>query len=92
MTPKDILTWAAVVAQCVAAVLWLLSTIVKVSAKKVEAEYQKVHGPGSGPFQIVDDADGSDFIATLQRQVRWNRSAALMTGLGMGLQATATAL
>lgn len=91
MNLKDGLTWAAVAVQGVAAVLWLGSTFVKVSAEKIVAEYQKIHGTGSGPAQIVGE-DGSDFYATVERQSQWNRWAALATGIGVGLQAAASAI
>jgi hypothetical protein len=91
VSAKDLLTWAAVGIQFVAAFLWLASTRVKVTAESVVAEYQKVHGPNSGPAQIVSE-DGSDFTATAERQSRWSGWAAIVTGLGLGVQAIAAAL
>jgi hypothetical protein len=88
---KDGLTWAAVAVQGVAALLWLGSTVVRVSAARVLAEHKKIYGPHSGPMQITGE-DGSDILATIERQSRWNRWAALTTGVGIGLQAVATAL
>jgi len=90
MTIKDALTWLSIGVQAGAAILWFASTMVKVSAAKVEADYQKIHGPQSGPFQII--TDGNDFIETAQRQGRWSGWAAMATGAGIGLQAIATAL
>lgn len=91
MTLKDMLTWGAIAMFGVSALLWIASTQVKVSAAKVEAEYQKIHGPQSGPFQIVTE-DGSDFCETVQRQARWSRSAAFATAFALILQAAATAV
>ncbi|MGN6363351.1 hypothetical protein [Asticcacaulis taihuensis] len=91
MSSKDGLTWAAIIVQIVAALLWLGSTIVKVSADKVLTDYQKIHGADSGPHQVANE-DGSDFYATVECQSKWNRYAALATGLGIGLQAVVTAL
>jgi hypothetical protein len=85
---KELLTWGAVAMLGISALLWFASTLVKVSAAKVEADYQKTHGPGSGPAQIVG-GDGSDFFATVQRQARWSRWAAVATGLALILQAGA---
>lgn len=73
------------------AVLWLLSTHVKVSAEKVVADYQKANGGTGGPFQIVSD-DGSDFYETVQLQSRWSRAAAMATAAALFLQAWATYL
>jgi hypothetical protein len=91
MTIKELLTWATVGVQFVAAFLWFASTRVKVTAESVVAEYQKVHGPNSGPAQIVSE-DGSDFTATAERQSRWSGWAAITTGVGLSIQAIAAAL
>ena len=77
--------------QAIAAVLWLCSTLVTRSYADVEREYQKTHGPQSGPGGLIDER-GADFAATFKRQGRWNRWAALATAIGVGLQALATAL
>ncbi|MDR6851031.1 hypothetical protein J2Y54_000524 [Sphingomonas sp. BE123] len=90
MTLQDLLTWGAIGMFSISALLWWASTHVKVSAAKVEAEYQKIHGPLSGPAQIVGD-DGSDFTATVQLQSRWSRRAAVATAVALVLQALATA-
>ena len=91
MTLTILLTWFSVATQGVAAILWFYATVAKVSAAEVEAEYQKIHGPTSGPAQIEAD-DGSDVVATLQLQTKWNRWAAFATGLGVGLLAIASAI
>jgi len=91
MHAKTICTWASVAIEALAAVLWLVSTIAKKSYADVEREYQKTHGPGSGPGGIVGE-DGTDFCGTAQLQGKWNRWAALATALGVALQALGTAL
>ena len=91
MICKDVVTWASVVVQGGAAVLWITSTLVKVKAADVLADFQKTHGANSGPSQIITDS-GDDFGATVERQCYWNKWAALATGLGVGLQAIATAI
>jgi hypothetical protein len=88
---KTFLTWTSIVMFAVSAFLWFASTRVKVSAAKVEADYQKIHGPGSGPAQIVGD-DGSDFYATVQRQSRWSGWGAIATAVALALQAIAASL
>lgn len=88
---EEMIIWMSVGFQLAAAFLWFASTIVKRDAAVVAAEYQKIHGAKSGTFQIISD-DGSDFIETAERQVFWGRWAALATGVGIGLQAIATAL
>ena len=92
MSTQSVITWLSVVVQSAAAGLWFYATVAKVSAADVEAEYQKTHGPGSGPAQIVDEEDGSDIVATLQLQTKWNRWAAFTTGSGVLLMAIATAI
>lgn len=91
MILKDVITWASVGVQGLAALLWFASTVVRVNATRVEEAYKKIHGPDSGPFQIVSE-NGSDFIQTVKLQALWNRWAALATGVGIGLLAIATAL
>jgi len=69
----------SVMAGFVAAGFWLMATIVKVSPD-----------PDSGGFVIVDEQPGKkdvDFLATAERQVIWNRRAALATAFTVGLQA-----
>jgi len=90
MILKDALTWLSIAVQACAAILWFTSTMVKVSAAKVEADYQKIHGPDSGPAQII--VDDNDFVETARRQGRWSGWAAMATGAGIGLQAITTAL
>lgn len=66
-------TWLVVIAQGVAAGLWLVSTLVKVTGKDAENAYQREMGVTSGgPAQIIldygDGADGIDFVQTAARQ------------------------
>lgn len=91
MTFKEAINWAAVFLQGIAAILWIASTLVRVKAADVVAEYEKTYGVGSGPSQIVTE-DGDDFGATIKRQAYWNKWAAMMTGIGIATQAIANAL
>lgn len=91
MNLRDGVTWAAVVVQGAAAILWFTSTIVKVKAEEVIANYQKTHGPNEFPAQIVDE-HGNDIHATLAGQSRWNFWAAIFTGLGVAIQALSNLL
>src|SRR5438105_1495845 len=93
---KTGITWLAVIAQSAAAILWLVSTLVKVTAAEAERAYRRETGSSGGQAAIIlDFGDGAsqvDFIQTAARQAKWNRWAAGTTAAGMALQAIATAL
>jgi hypothetical protein len=85
---KTASNWLTVVFAGIAAVLWFTSTIVSVSAKRVEEE--RVKQTCWSPTQIV--SEGADFVETAQAQARWNRWAAAATGLAALFQAISTAI
>jgi hypothetical protein len=84
---KAAFNWASIVAFGVAAVLWVCSTRVKVSAKEALIP----DGDGWTPAGAIDD-DGSEFFATVKRQSRWSGWAAVATAIGVALQALSNAL
>ena len=84
MTIVLLLNIASVVAGLVAASLWFIATTVKVSPD-----------PDSNDFRIVDVQPGKDdvdVLATIERQVIWNKRAAFTTALAVGLQAVSLGL
>lgn len=87
-----IFTWAAVGLFALSAWLWFASTLVKVGRQEALHQHREEHGPDDWePAQIIGDND-SDFYATVQRQARWSRWAALATGAAVACQAVALAI
>ncbi|SFN72140.1 hypothetical protein SAMN05428984_0379 [Sphingomonas sp. OK281] len=83
--------WMAVAVQFAAAIVWIASTRVSVSAKQVEASYRRETGRSGGPAMTVD-GKGREVNATAARQSLWSGYAALVTAAGVALQALANAL
>lgn len=76
------LNLASAIAAGVAAVLWLISAIVRV-------KFDETPGPdGMVPGGIVDD-DNNDILASKARANWWSAWAALAAGLAAALQALA---
>ena len=88
---KVAVNWMAVAVQFAAAVLWIASTRVSVSAKQLKASYERETGKSGGPAMIVDNK-GREVNATAARQSRWSGYAALATAAGVALQGIANAL
>ena len=85
----DILAWLAVVAAVLAAVFWIISTVVTVPATSKGGE-----GAMLGGEIVATTRDGKriNLNATLQQQSLWNKRAALGTALSTILYALALAL
>lgn len=68
---KLALSLGVVVFSASAAILWLMATVVWVSEKATD----RPDATGMTPFRIVDD-NGTDVLATMSKQLSWNRLAA----------------
>ena len=79
-------TWASILTFAVAAVLWFGSTIVKVDQKRFE---EKEVAADRKWLSAAIVEGGVNFTETVKVQSKFNRWAALATGLGVLLQAVA---
>ena len=88
---KSILVWTSVVVQAAAAALWFWSARTSVTTAEIERAVREVEGndawlPGG------ESVDGVALGPTVMLAAKWNRWAALATGVGVALQAIATVL
>jgi len=81
---KTILLWVSAIAGLIATVLWFMATFVQVDYKRT------LKKDGTAEPAITEDENGGreiDVLLTAKRQTRWNRWAALATGISMLAQA-----
>ncbi len=81
--------WVAVATGLVAACLWYGSTLVTTPPTP---ERSGADGMTDASITIEEGGKTYDFFATLKRQARWNRCAALFTAISVGCQAVSVLL